>query len=103
MTRRGGGVQDLTCISGSVTSKPAGTAVTAMPYTNMPIRLPLNVPVAKFRKADRGDKIIRTVRISGKCERAQVSIGGPGVVKAAADPTCKVDGLFNVIVKRLDN
>jgi len=103
MTRRGGGSQDLSCIGGIPTSTPKGTAVTALQHVFTPINVPLNVPVVKFRKLDRGDKIIRVIRISGKCDRTTVTTGGPGVVKAAADPTCKVDGLFNVIVKRLDN
>ncbi|HTU14657.1 MAG TPA: hypothetical protein VMF31_05620 [Solirubrobacterales bacterium] len=101
MTRRGGGSQDLSCIGGFVRSKPKGTAVTALPHVFTPINLPLDVKVKAFKKLDRGDKIIRVIRIGGQCDRATVTTGGPGITRAAADETCRVDGLFNVIVKRL--
>ena len=104
MTRRGDGSQDLSCIGDqSISSTPRGTVITALQQVFTPITLPLNVPVKKFRQIDRGDKIIRVIRVSGKCNRVRVNTGGPGIVKSAADSTCKVDGLFNVIVKRLDN
>ena len=102
MTRRGGGTQDLSCISEGVTSvKPKGSAVTILHHTFTPISLPLNVPTSKFKKLDSGDKLIRQIRISGRCDSARVTTGGPGITKMAADPTCKVDGMFNVIVTRL--
>ena len=100
LTRRGGGAQDLTCIGPGV-SHGKGFAITALQYPFTPISLPLKVPVKKFKKLDRGDKVIRVIRISGQCEKPRLSVGGPGITKAAADPTCKVDGLFNVIVTRL--
>ncbi len=100
MTRRGAGSQDLSCMGPGVSSRP-GFAITALQHTFTPISLPLNVPVKKFKKLDRGDKVIRVIRISGQCERPNVKVGGPGITKMAADPTCSVDGLFNVIVTRL--
>lgn len=104
MTRRGGGAQDLSCISEGVSSvKPKGSAVTVLHHTFTPISLPLNVAVKKFKKLDRGDKLIRQIRISGRCDNARVTTGGPGITKMAADPTCKVDGLFNVVVTRLND
>ncbi len=85
MTRRGAGSQDLSCMGPGVSSRP-GFAITALQHTFTPISLPLNVPVKKFKKLDRGDKVIRVIRISGQCERPNVKVGGPGITKMAADP-----------------
>jgi len=104
MTRRGGGSQDLSCVGEiPVTSAPRGSVVTPLSHTFTPINLPLNVPVNKFKKLSGGDRIIRTIRIGGHCENARITTGGPGIDMRAADPTCKVNGLFNVIVKRLND
>ena len=100
MTRRGAGSQDLSCTGPAVKSRP-GFAITPLQHTFTPLTFPLDVPVKRFKKLNRGDKVIRVIRISGQCDRPRVNVGGPGITPLAADPTCKVDGLFNVIVTRL--
>lgn len=101
LTRRGGGKQDLTCIGPTLDSTPRGSAVTALQLPLMPILLPLNIKVKAFKRLDEGKRIISVVHIGGPCERAVVYPGARA--EKAAEDSCEVEGVFNVMVKRLSD